>query len=70
MPSCLAQARPDGLLPRQVYHWNANRRIIRDSWLLRQGRGGRIFARAFAKFRIDDSYDGIVVPSSSPSTHV
>jgi len=54
MPSSLAQARPDGFCPRPVAHWKTYRRIILDSSLLRQGFGGRIFARAFARFRIED----------------
>lgn len=41
-----------------------------DSSTLRQGRGGRHFARAFARFRIEDAYDGIVPSSPSPSTCV
>jgi hypothetical protein len=40
-----------------VYHRNAYLRIILDSSLLRQGRGGRILARAFARFLMEDSYD-------------
>jgi hypothetical protein len=31
-----------------------------------QGRGGRIFACAFAKFRMDDSYDGMCLLSLPP----
>ena len=60
MPSARAQARPDGRLPQQVNHWNTRRRIIRASWLLRQGRGGRHFACAFARFRMEAWYEGIL----------
>ena len=45
-------------MPRHVTHRKTNRWIIRDSSGLRQGRGGRPIARAFARFRIEDSYDG------------
>jgi len=38
-----------------------NRRIMRDSSLLRQGRGRRQFSIALIRFRTEDSYEGIVV---------
>ena len=60
MPSCRAQSRPDGLRrSRQVDHQNTNRRIICPSSLLRQGRGCRHLTRAFSRFSIDDSYEGM-----------
>ena len=39
-----------------------NRWIMRDSSLLRQGRGRRHPARATAKFSIDESYEGMYPP--------
>jgi hypothetical protein len=66
MPSRLAQLRPDGFLPRAVSHWNTYLRIKRASSRLRQGCGGRHTARAFARFCIEDSCDGIVLPAPSP----
>lgn len=39
-----------------------NRWIMRDSSLLRHGRGRRHPARAFAKFSIDESYEGMYAP--------
>jgi len=70
MPSFRAHSRPEGLFPRAVNQRNAYLRIVRDSSALRQGRGGRIFARAFARFRMEDSYDGIEASSLPPSTYV
>ena len=46
-------------MPRQVSHRKTYRWVIRDLSLLRQGRGGRPRARAFARFRIEDSYEGM-----------
>jgi hypothetical protein len=49
-------------VPRLVSHKKTYRWIIRDSSRLRQGRGGRPLARAFSRFRIDDSCEGIDPP--------
>ena len=66
MPRSRAQARPDGLLgSRQVSHRKTYRRIISPSSLLRQGRGGRHFAFAFARFLMEDSNDGTRPPALS-----
>jgi len=66
MPSSFAQARPAGLLAsRHVSHRKTYRRIISPSSLLRQGRGGRHFAFAFARFLIEDSNDGMRPPALS-----
>lgn len=48
---------------RQVNHQNTNRWIIWDSSGLRHGLGGRNFWSALSRFRIDDSYDGMLAPS-------
>jgi len=45
MPSRLVQATTGGFVLRLVYHTNTYLPISRDSSLLRQGRGGRPFAR-------------------------
>jgi hypothetical protein len=63
MPSCRAQSRPDGFFEWLVYHMKTYLRITRDSSVLRQGRGGRHLARAFARFLIEDSYEGTSPPS-------
>jgi len=47
------------LRSRQVSHWITYRLIIWDSWSLRHGRGGRHLAFAFARFLIEDSYEGM-----------
>jgi hypothetical protein len=52
-------------LDRQVNHWKTNLRIIRASSLQRQGRGWHIIARTFARFRMDDPYDGMCLVSQT-----
>jgi hypothetical protein len=59
MPSAFAHARAEGLRSRQVNHRYTNRLMMRDSSMLRHGRGRRPVARAFARFRIEDSYEGM-----------